>query len=176
MSLNTVPLTASSAELLGRRVVAAPPASLRSITEEVEVESDYDNDPDLPLAVALEPLRFRLKWKKRGLEVQGVASLPLGEYLDWGLSHAAEATSNDHLVGSRDTLKRAPLRPPRLRKEHRDMITDFPRELIPSAPSPRQCQYPRRTHRIQCLHFEEPSNKQMTSLLVVRIPRWPQCI
>lgn len=35
---------------------------------------------------------LRRKWKKRGLEVQGVASVPLEAYVDWGLAHAAEAS------------------------------------------------------------------------------------
>ena len=41
---------------------------------------------------------LREKWKKRGLEVQGVASMPLGEYPDWGLAHAAEASRHGGVV------------------------------------------------------------------------------
>ena len=39
------------------------------------------------------------------------------------------------LADSRDTLNRAPLRPPKLRKEARDAIADFPRERAPAPPS-----------------------------------------
>ena len=43
--------------------------------------------------------------------------------------------TTDDLADSRDTLNRARLRPPKLRKEARDAIADFPRERIPAPPS-----------------------------------------
>ena len=66
----------------------------------------------------------------------------------------------DHLADSRDTLKQAPLRAPRLREEARDAIADVARQ---------------HTHRVLRLRIEKPSHPQMTPLFVIRIPRWPQC-
>ena len=74
---------------------------------------------------------------------------------------ATKTASDDHLTDSRDTLKRAPLRPPKLRKEARDEIADFPRERIPAPPS---------------LRLEKPADVQLAALQEIGIPRRPQSI
>ena len=69
--------------------------------------------------------------------------------------------TTDHLADSRDTLNRAPLGPPKLRKEHRDEIADFPRESIPGTRS---------------LRLEQPADVQLAALQEIRIPRRPQSV
>ena len=67
--------------------------------------------------------------------------------------------TTDHLADSRDTLNRAPLRPPKLRKEARDAIADFPRERIPAPPS---------------LRLKKPADVQLTAFQEIGIPGRPQ--
>ena len=67
--------------------------------------------------------------------------------------------TTDDLADSRDTLNRAPLRPPKLRKEARDAIADFPRERIPAPPS---------------LRLEKPADVQLAALQEIGIPGRPQ--
>ena len=69
--------------------------------------------------------------------------------------------TTDHLADSRDTLKRAPLRPPKLRKEARDEIEDFPGQRIPGTPS---------------LRLEQPADVQLPAFQEIGIPRRPQSI
>ena len=69
--------------------------------------------------------------------------------------------TTDDLADSRDTLNRAPLRPPKLRKEARDEIADFPRERIPAPPS---------------LRLEKPADVQLAALQEIGIPRRPHSI
>ena len=69
--------------------------------------------------------------------------------------------TTDDLADSRDTLNRAPLRPPKLRKEHRDEIADFPRETISGTRS---------------LRLEQQADVQLAALQEIGIPRRPQSV
>ena len=69
--------------------------------------------------------------------------------------------TTDDLADSRDTLNRARLRPPKLRKEARDAIADFAGEHIRSVPG---------------RHLEKPADVQLAALQEIGIPRRPQSI